>query len=57
MALESTVIEKTPLTIVDDFDGIARSENGVKAGIVKTSGILGAVFDLEVETVGISRPV
>lgn len=57
MALESTVIEKTPLTIVDEFDGIARSENGVKAGIVKTSGILGAVFDLEVETVGISRPV
>ena len=40
------------LTIVDDIDGFTGSENGVKTGIVKASGVLGAVFDLEIDPWG-----
>ena len=54
MTLESTAIERIPLTIVSDVDGIARSENGVGVGIIEASGILRAVFYLEGETESIS---
>ena len=46
MAVKPTVIEVTPLTIMGDVDGSARSKYGVSAGIIKASGIRRAVLDL-----------
>ena len=40
----------TPLTIMNDIDGSARSENREYAGFIKAGGVCGVVFDLEVET-------
>jgi len=44
------MIKVIPRTIMSDFDGTARSENGVGVGIIEAGGVLGAVFHLEAET-------
>jgi len=54
---KSKVIDMTPLTIMSDIDGSTRSENGENAGVIKTSGVFGAVVDLEAETESMSAGV
>lgn len=39
-------IELAPLTIMGDVDRSARNKDGVNAGIIKASGVRGAVFHL-----------
>jgi len=51
------VIDMTPLTIMNDIDGSASSENGENAGVFKTSGICRVVVGLEAETESMSRVV
>jgi len=40
------MFEMIPLTVVSDIDRSTRSENGVSVGILETSGVRGAVFNL-----------
>jgi len=54
---ESEAIEMIPLTIMSDIDGIARSQNGENAGVIKASGILGVVLDLDAKTERVSTQV
>ena len=46
--------ERIPLTIMNDVDGIARSQNGENSGIIKASGVFGAVLGLRAGTENIS---
>ena len=57
MTPEPTVIEMIPLTVVSDIEGVTRSKIDVSFGIIKSSGVRRAVFNLEVETEGISTRV
>jgi len=57
MMAKSNVIDMTPLTIMSNIDGSTRSENGENAGVVKASGICGAVVDLGAETESMSTGV
>jgi len=54
---KSKVTYMTPLTIMCNIDGSTRSENGENAGVVKASGVCGAVADLEAETKSMSTGV
>ena len=40
----------TPLTVMDDVDGSARSDNGENCGITKASGVCGVIDSLETGT-------
>jgi len=46
--------ERITLTIMNNTDGIARSQNGENAGIIEASGVLGVVLDLQTGTENVS---
>jgi len=57
MMAKSKLTDMTLLTIMSDIDDSTRNENGENAGVVKASGVCGAVVDLKAETKSMSTDV